>query len=701
MTYFDAIRTQLITEANLSPNMLSDIAGLETYISESYNNRSFIELLQNADDAESSQFLIAHCGKFLIIANNGREFNEQDVLSICRSASSNKRRTSSIGYRGIGFKSVVNIATEVHIISGELEMTFSRELTKECIPTAIKVPLVRIPHPIRQSVKLSTEGFISNAKKRGYCSFFIFDGTSASQIEEEYKSIENNSLLFLRNIHLVENLLINSKINIIKNDIENGFTKISLQSANSESRWLLYTKNQCSIAFSITNNGAIGQLDRGNALVYSFLPTEDTTGLGVIVNGDFSTDPSRRHLIIDDITINTIKKICQLYKNLLLDSITNQTKDAIAKLSALSPFMDCQLMQLTGNQFEKIFSSQIKDSIEINTFYLCPKWLNFSDYSLIARNSGISTLSSDINSNTISSFLKYLGAQEMKIEDIVSNLDINNIDISVSGCAQIILEIVRSLSYGGLQCTLNEMNLFFSDNQKCSLDEINLSNQSIDETFLNLLFEQGFTKDDLRFILKKYDLTSLYILYFGESGLYSTKQVATTDKLVLQQEEPCLFNPQADEANDSPELPFDEWYLESQPLGTQEISNVANPKKRWRSAEKHVLSILNNNGFKLEDVSNQNLGYDLEGFDPYGDRVFIEVKSLAFTGQKFRMTNNEYACAQIKRHSYLIALAYLEEDNIEIALIKDPVNSLSLNRQCVQWVWECDRYNYRPKRFSL
>lgn len=701
MTDFEAIRAQLISEANLSPNMLSDIAGLETYISESYNNRSFIELLQNADDAGSSQFLIARCGKFLIIANNGRLFNEKDILSICRSASSNKRRCSSIGYRGIGFKSVVNIATEIHIISGDLGMTFSRELTKECIPAAIRVPLVRIPHPIRQSVKQSTEEFISTAKKRGYCSFFIFDGTSAKQIEEEYKSIENNSLLFLRNINLVENLLINSKISIIKNDIENGASQICLQSANTESRWLLYTKNQCSIAFSIANDGKISQLERDNALVYSFLPTEDTTGLGVIVNGDFSTDPSRRHLIIDDITINTIKSICQLYRGLLLDSILNQTEDSIAKLTALSPLMDCQLMQLAGNQFEKIFISQIKNSIIIDNLSLCPKWLNFSDYSLISNSRGSCTLSDNISANTITSFLKYLGAQEMRIEDIVANSDINDIDISVSGCAQIILQIVRLLSYGGLQCTLNEMNLFFSNNQKSSLNEINVSNQSIDETFLNLLFEQGLTKDDLRFILMKYDLTSLYIIYFGESGLYSTKQVTTTDQLVLQKEEPCLFNPKADEANDSPESPFDEWYLESQPLDAQEISNVANTQKRWRSAEKHVLSILNNNGFKLEDVSNQNLGYDLDGFDPYGNRVFIEVKSLAFTGQKFRMTNNEYACAQIKRNSYLIALAYLEEDHIEIALIKDPVNSLSLNRQCVQWVWECDRYNYRPKRFSL
>jgi hypothetical protein len=40
------IRNQLLHEAKSSPNLLSDLAGLETYIAESYNNRSFIELYQ-------------------------------------------------------------------------------------------------------------------------------------------------------------------------------------------------------------------------------------------------------------------------------------------------------------------------------------------------------------------------------------------------------------------------------------------------------------------------------------------------------------------------------------------------------------------------------------------------------------------------------------------------------------------------------
>ena len=86
------LRDSLIAEAKSSPMLLSDLAGLEAYVSESYNSRSFIELLQNADDANATKFYVKRSGDFLFVANNGRPFNIKDLESLCRSASSNKVR---------------------------------------------------------------------------------------------------------------------------------------------------------------------------------------------------------------------------------------------------------------------------------------------------------------------------------------------------------------------------------------------------------------------------------------------------------------------------------------------------------------------------------------------------------------------------------------------------------------------------------
>lgn len=54
----ESVRQPLLNEALNSPALLSDLAGLEIYIAESYDSRSFVELLQNADDAHSSRFIV-------------------------------------------------------------------------------------------------------------------------------------------------------------------------------------------------------------------------------------------------------------------------------------------------------------------------------------------------------------------------------------------------------------------------------------------------------------------------------------------------------------------------------------------------------------------------------------------------------------------------------------------------------------------
>ena len=41
-----------------------------------------------------------------------------------------------------------------------------------------------------------------------------------------------------------------------------------------------------------------------------------------------------------------------------------------------------------------------------------------------------------------------------------------------------------------------------------------------------------------------------------------------------------------------------------------------------------------------------------------------------------------------------------KEEKVD-ALIKNPIETLNLNRQCVQWVWECSEYSFNSIRFEL
>jgi hypothetical protein len=123
--------------------------------------------------------------------------------------------------------------------------------------------------------------------------------------------------------------------------------------------------------------------------------------------------------------------------------------------------------------------------------------------------------------------------------------------------------------------------------------------------------------------------------------------------------------------------------------------------KRWRSAEQQVLAVLTALGWKVEDVSRQNIGYDIEGQTPEGEEACIEVKAIDHPGQAFTLTSNEEAVARQKGKAYRLALVRQANDCLEIAFIEDPIHKLKLTRQCRQWVWECGSYDFTPERFRV
>ena len=146
-----------------------------------------------------------------------------------------------------------------------------------------------------------------------------------------------------------------------------------------------------------------------------------------------------------------------------------------------------------------------------------------------------------------------------------------------------------------------------------------------------------------------------------------------------------------------------------QALGTSqpksESSAIPTPHrlslKRWRSAEQQVLELLSAQGWRVEDVSRQNIGYDIEGVSPQGEPAFVEVKAIENPGQPFILTSNEEAVARQKGNAYYVALVRQTITHLEVAFISDPTNHLVFTRQCRQWVWECSSYTFSPEKFAL
>lgn len=675
--YFEEVRQKLLSEAIASPNLLSDLAGLENYIAESYNNRSFIELLQNADDAKASKFKILRKSDLLFVANNGRVFNQTDLESLCRSASSNKLRGETIGYRGIGFKSVVGFAKEIHLFSGEIELTFSKELTKKEISQADRVPLIRIPHKISESENNRLSQIKNELMSEGFTTIFVFTGIAADEIESEFESFKYNSLLFLKNIVKTEITLNNTTITeVIKTQINDSQFKSTLKSNNEETNWLISNENQSAIAFSILNNEIV-KIPKEESLVHAFLPTEDINGLGILINGNFSTDPSRRHLIFDSETKESIKQVSLQIVKLIKECVNYEDKDSIGIINALVPYSDPRMLQFAKNSFLKYLLDEMK-LVDIEFFRqikLPPSWLNHNDYLKLIPHTKNSLNNQHFSIDGFISLLKFLGASESSFDEIKNT--INLADLSVLGCVQITQYLFKSiLTFNSAkESEIVNLKILFSGGTRKSINELNEESR-LDDSFVSLLLENGLTEFDIKQVLKKYSLTI---------ELKSEQNTSEQSNLVIDKKEN--------------KFSVDDWFSNTV---KQENYNTTQPTlKKWRSAEEQTLEILNMNGFKLEDVSKQNIGFDLSGTDPNGNEIQIEVKSITLPGQKFRLTNNEIAVAQIKQKSFFVAIVRQTDEFIEIALVSDPVNNLSLNRQCVQWIWECESYEYKPMKFEL
>jgi len=76
-----------------------------------------LELIQNAEDEDSSSITFIFNDDNVSVINDGRPFDEKDVWRICSVRPGEKKK--KIGFFGIGFKSVFNITDRPQIISGK------------------------------------------------------------------------------------------------------------------------------------------------------------------------------------------------------------------------------------------------------------------------------------------------------------------------------------------------------------------------------------------------------------------------------------------------------------------------------------------------------------------------------------------------------------------------------------------------------
>ncbi len=662
-----AVRGLLVEEARRSPGLLSDLAGLEQYIAESYDARSFVELLQNADDASACRFTIQKAGEFLLVANDGREFTQADFESLCRSAASSKQRGMSIGFRGIGFKSVVGFAKAVHLFSGSLEATYSRERTAREIPQATRVPLIRIPHLVEPELRAQLSGPLENLRRNGFKTIFVFADLTASSIEVEFTAFDATSLLFLRNVRQVElESGVEALVTVRRETVDSRARSIWLTTFEGAANWTVIERDGIALAFVHDETG-VARLEEQQAVVHAFLPTRDTTGFPFKINGDISTDPSRTRVILDDRTAAGVGAVAKLIIDLIGECLANFSSPASAKLlAALVPVSDPRMAGFQRRGFKtELYAATKRAANGRFAGLLCrPPWLNASDFSKLAAASRVNAVLREFEGvEGLPGFLKYLGAREASLNDLSPGL--TAVAPSLGGAAEVAAHLTNL--HATKQIQSKDINVAWKlwpvADVPLALSEASTTGKPLSGDFRDLFAEKTGSASELPRMLAALTNPTTAAKLFPNNSLIPSQS--------------------------------------SQARGSRKHTGAQVTLKKWRSAEQQVLAVLQAWNWKVEDVSRQNVGYDIEGHTPENEDVFVEVKSLDYAGQAFTLTSNEEVVARQKGAAYRLALVRQTNSQVEITFISDPANQLKLTRQCRQWVWECSMYDFNPERFTV
>ena len=711
-------------EAIENEKILKELAGLEKYISETYISRVFYEIIQNADDCKSSKFKAFLLDNDLYLLNDGYEFTVDDLESLSRSAYSNKSRGTTIGYRGIGFKSVAGICQSVSLMSGNLEVCFSREKTEDLFGYPIDVPLLRVPHEgVLNSDQRNKAKSLMMEGKFNTC--FILHNINLEKIYNDMVGVKTESLIFLRNI-INTSIHINEKTTDIsvKNKINYGDISDKIYATdqlihyqhgtekygklNNERQIRIWSYKNIQVSTDIEDSKTV-RLSKNDAYAHAFLPMRTVTGLGARVNGDFSTDPSRTRIDPDDKTRESLSDLADLIV-LLLKKLVDESinENEFSLLEVLIPYNNFQFFSIEPSYISEQIKKRIYESnINMESFCLKPKWLQNSDYELLSSElNKKSILFENVADKDYQNFFKKLGAFDMNLEEIFKLLSIKK--ISQEGLFAMLDYLFDELDtfkkFRKIPADiLNNAKVFISEDGSILSAREFEPGILLDPSYISKIFNlTGRSMDAIEFCRLcdiPPDLIPVHLLApFVQRLVLSSDSYHQAILTCWKLENQLSIPKKAIGKNVSYKSG-----LKIKNIGLFE-SNEVTPK--WRDVEKVGALIMEQLKYKVVDVSKKNLGYDLEVIDQEGETKFIEVKKINKAGDDFLITDNEMFTARQKGISYYLLLIVQSGEALpsHYSLINYPLPMLNekVERRAVKHENFCSGYkaNYLKLNFS-
>ncbi len=357
----NAICEQNLAVYRASVTRLREDVSQEAEIAHDYQGRIVYELLQNADDAMAGQpthedsVWVRLTNTDLWVGNSGRPLDEDDVRGLCGIGASSKgasvgRRRASIGHKGMGFKSVLEITNGPEVFSESFSFRLGREFARVSIealleelgePPPDRVPAMRFPANVATPPAEWEE-----AKQQGIRTLFRFplrgdmDQDRRKQLADRLLGLPATAIVFLKHLERIEvqvdvdgrkekiiwgltrehqdgtgwvkvpALSVPGVYRITVNSLDSGDRQFLVAHDNSleigKSRgaldgyaWEGIELSEVAVAAELVGGKPVA-LPPESRVLHVFLPTGEPCPYPILVNGAFSADLSRQEVRVSD-----------------------------------------------------------------------------------------------------------------------------------------------------------------------------------------------------------------------------------------------------------------------------------------------------------------------------------------------------------------------------------------------------------------
>jgi len=392
--FLKSVRDGRLESYRYSPQDVNAHFSDEGQIQSDYHKRFAFELIQNADDAmqdsagEKTVRFEVRDG-VLLVANTGRPIDEEDVTALCTMSYTTKGtdgdKRASIGHKGRGFSSVLEITDQPQVFSTGISFVFDGDRSRDAIASIVEavedwsmddidgVPLMRLPFPPQERPDR-----VQELLDAGYNTVFRFplkDDRVVDDVIETVRSVDRNTVLFLQEL---EQLTIDVEgreeetweIDREEQPWSSDGTQLAFVSVRyhgpapdrDEATFALFSRDEVEIG---EHTGGIDENTWGDVMytqiglalrvrtesdgihltkleetpfVHVFLPTEEQCPIPVLVNGAFHTAISRTNINVTSDEDNYNGFLLQQVAHLLATDVRTYAEQSA---TTVEEFIEC------------------------------------------------------------------------------------------------------------------------------------------------------------------------------------------------------------------------------------------------------------------------------------------------------------------------------------------------------------------------